>query len=69
MYTMRDKFAAAGRELLLRKRVYPRLVEEGRMTDGFAATQIAIFAEIVEDYRNLMKDEELPLVMPGEVKS
>jgi hypothetical protein len=43
----------------MRRRVYPRFIEDGKMTDGFAAVQISIFEAIVEDYRDLAAKENL----------
>ena len=49
--TATEKLNAIEREVRYRRRVYPRLISEGRMTDGFAATQIEIFEAIADDYR------------------
>jgi hypothetical protein len=46
------KLAAIEREIKQRKRVYPRLIAQGKMTDGFAASQIAVMESIAEDYRD-----------------
>lgn len=53
------KLAAIERELKYRRRVYPRWVAEGKMTDGFAAAQIAIFEAIADDYRTQSEQERL----------
>lgn len=45
-----DKCAAIERELAFRRRVYPRRVEEGRMTAREAERQIAIMEAIHHDY-------------------
>lgn len=50
-YTKADKLAAIEREIRQRKRVYPRLIAQGKMTDGFAAAQIAVMEAIADDYR------------------
>ena len=46
-----QKCAAADREVAQRRKVYPRLVAEGRMTQAFADQQIAIMQAIADDYR------------------
>ena len=45
-----DKMMAAQRELDMRRRVYPRRVEEGKMTQDAASRQIALMQAIVDDY-------------------
>ena len=57
--TNMEKYACAKRELSQRERVYPRLIEQGKMTKEFAATQIALMAEIADDYRKLYESERL----------
>jgi len=59
MYTMKDKNLAVERELTYRRRVYPRLIASGKMTDGFAAAQIAVFEAILEDYAKAEQTERL----------
>lgn len=59
MFTMDDKKKAVERELAYRRRVYPRLIASGKMTDGFAATQIAIFEAILADYEKAEQSERL----------
>lgn len=49
-FTRAQKRAGIERELAQRKRVYPRLVAAGKMTDGFAAAQIALMEAILKDY-------------------
>lgn len=53
------KLAAVERELKYRRRVYPRLIAEGKMTDGLASTQILVFEAIADDYRKLAEKERL----------
>jgi hypothetical protein len=53
------KLEALRRELRYRRKVYPRRVAEGRMSDSFAAVQIAIFEEIIQDYEILAQQERL----------
>lgn len=57
--TEADKFACATRELSMRKKVYPRWVEQGRMTQQQADKEIACMAAIAEDYRKICEGERL----------
>ena len=54
-----EKYACAKRELSQRERVYPRLIESGKMSKEFAADQIRLMAEIMDDYRKLYESERL----------
>lgn len=58
-FTNRDKLEAVERELKNRARVYPRLVEQGKMSQRFADLQIAIMTEIGADYRKKVEGEDL----------
>jgi len=58
-FTATDKWKAAERELAYRRRVYPRWIEAGKMTDGFAAAQIAVMEAIAADYEKLAASERL----------
>ena len=49
-FTRKQKEAAAWRESKMRRRVYPRLVADGRMTQQSADRQIAIMEAIAADY-------------------
>jgi hypothetical protein len=51
MFTDRDKWQAAERELNMRRRVYPNWVASGRMSQQEAERQIALMNEIADDYR------------------
>jgi hypothetical protein len=53
------KQLAAEREVAYRRRVYPRLIIDGKITDGFAAVQIAIMEEIAHDYAEQAAKERL----------
>lgn len=53
------KLACVEREIKYRKRVYPRWIEAGKITDGFAAAQIAVMEAIAEDYRKEAAKERL----------
>ena len=57
-YTDQQKYEAAAREVRFRQRVYARRIEAQRMTQEQADREIAIMAEIAEDYR---AKSELPL--------
>lgn len=58
-FTATDKLEAVNRELGFRRRVYPRFIEEGKMSKGHADRQIAIFEEIAADYGKLAEGERL----------
>lgn len=49
-FTDAEKRACAYRELKMRRRVYPRRVAEGRMTEAEADREIALMQAIAEDY-------------------
>lgn len=57
--TNADKLACAQRELQMRKRVYPRWVEQDRMSGGKSAHEIAAMEAIVADYKALADKEKL----------
>lgn len=59
MATAQQKREAAERELAMRRRVYPRWVCAGKMTQAKATAEIEIMAEIVEDYRKAEQAERL----------
>ena len=50
-FTAAEKFQCLLRESGLRKRVYPRLIEQGKLTKEKADRELAIMESIVEDYR------------------
>lgn len=50
MSTASEKRACIEREVKMRKRVYPRWVEAGRMTQAKADQEIRIMEEIAADY-------------------
>jgi hypothetical protein len=41
------------REVAMREKVYPRWVANGKMTDGFADSQIKIMKDVVESLKRL----------------
>ncbi|MER8387250.1 hypothetical protein [Mesorhizobium sp. M0968] len=57
-FTARDKAECADREVKQRRRVYPRLVSEGRMTQQLADRQTALMEAIATDYRMVADAEE-----------
>lgn len=57
--TASDKRAAIEREIKMRRRVYPRWVADGRMTQAKADSEIAIMEAIAEDYRAQEQKERL----------
>lgn len=58
MFTNKQKRDCVRRELKYRERVYPRLVDEGKMSRALATEQLAIMGEIAEDYLQAMAAEE-----------
>jgi hypothetical protein len=59
MFSLRDKREALDRELSYRRRVFPRLVANGKMYQHTADQQIAIFEAIREDYAKQEQSERL----------
>lgn len=49
-----DKFRCAERELEMRRRVYPRLVRQNKMTQSQANWEIECQEAIVDDYRKIV---------------
>lgn len=58
-YSDTEKLAAIEREIKLRRRVYPRQVAAGNMTQALADAQIAVMEEIAADYRPKAEAERL----------
>lgn len=54
-----DKLACAKRELAMRRHVYPRWVQVGKMTKQNADHEIACMEAIVADYEEATKEERL----------
>jgi len=50
-----EKLHCAQRELMMRKRVYPRWVGAGRMTAAAAQHETAAMQAIVNDYENKVR--------------
>ncbi len=59
IYTEAEKLAAIKREIGWRCRVYPRLIQRGKMTTKESAEQIAVFAAIEKDYEARAQGERL----------
>lgn len=57
--TAADKLACAERELKMRKSVYPRWVENGKLSAGKAAHEIAAMEAIVADYEAAAEKDRL----------
>ena len=57
-FTAKDKAECAEREVKQRQRVYPRLVESGRMTQQLADRQTALMEAIAADYRTATNAED-----------
>lgn len=57
--TAKDKLDAIERELNYRRRVYPRMVGAGKMTQTLADKQIALFEAIRDDYAKQAQGERL----------
>jgi len=55
--TLAEKLACVERALRIRKQTYPGYVLRRRMTKKQANREIVLMAEIVEDYRELLDEE------------
>ncbi len=58
-FTAADKLAAAKREVSMRRRVYPRWVDNGKMTLAQADLETALMEAIVADYQREVEGERL----------
>lgn len=58
-FTAEEKLECLRRELRERRRVYPRRVEAGKMSQPFADQQIALMVAIVEEYEQIAQRERL----------
>lgn len=56
-----EKLKEIERELAQRRRVYPRLIDAGKLSRATADRQTAILEAIREDYRRKIEEEGLPL--------
>ena len=59
IYSASDKLKCIKRELAMRERVYPRWVQQNKITQNEANEQIAIMKEIQDDYEILAYEERL----------
>ena len=60
-FTTPVKITAIKRELNFRRMVYKKRVANGSMTKSDADFQIAVFEDILEDYNEQERKEQLPL--------
>jgi hypothetical protein len=51
-YSDQDKLRSIRREISMRRKVYPRWVAEGRMTQEQATRELEIFEQIASDYES-----------------
>jgi hypothetical protein len=57
--TNEEKCQCAERELKFRERVYPRLIDQGKMTTGKATWELNLMKAIANDYRRLAEKDRL----------
>ena len=62
-YSTKQKHKAIMRELNLRKRVYPRWIEQKRMSPHMASEEISIMEAIALDYEKLIVAEAERLLL------
>lgn len=55
--TLDDQIRCAGRELGLRRNVYPKFIKSGRMTQAEADHEIAAMAEVYATLKQLKADQ------------
>lgn len=55
-YALREQIACLEREVSMRKRVYPRQVFKGRMTQPKMEEEIALMEQAVRTLRSLIND-------------
>ena len=58
MWSAREKYSCAQRELVLRIRVYAKQVAQNKMSRENAGREIALMSAICEDYRKLVEAEK-----------
>jgi hypothetical protein len=58
MSDIKDKLRAARRELLLRRSLYPRRVQEGKLKQEVADHEIMVMEAIVADYEEALKAQD-----------
>jgi hypothetical protein len=59
VFTATEKLDCINREIKMRRRVYPRWVAEGRMTQEKANSEIACMEAIAQDYEKQAQGERL----------
>ena len=61
--SLTEKVNCLERELLMRRRVYPRLIQQSKLTQSEADFEISIMQAILNDYKQQAKTDlgELPL--------
>lgn len=59
MITAETKLSCIEREIKMRRRVYPRWVSDGRMTQAKADDEIKTMEAIADDYRKAASQERL----------
>ena len=57
--TEHEKLKCAERELAMRKRVYPRLVDAGKLKPEQATYELECMRAIVDDYNKIVNGERL----------
>ena len=57
--SLQNKKEAIKREINFRKKVYPKQILQGKMTQAQADREIAIFENILKDYNKIKDPEEL----------
>jgi hypothetical protein len=66
--TIEEEIATVEREIKLRRRVYPRRVANGQMTQAFANAQIAAMTAVLrrlEGLRGMVERPNLPAARPA----
>lgn len=59
MITAAEKLACVEREIKMRRRVYPRWVSDGRMTQAKADSEILTMESIADDYLKAAEKDRL----------
>lgn len=54
--TLEQQLACAKRELALRQRVYPRFIDQGRISSALAARELAAMAAIIVTLEELIDE-------------
>jgi hypothetical protein len=65
MTSNKDMLRCAKRELALRERVYPRFVEQGKMSTPQAVMETKTMQEIVNHFQKLVDDETPGFLLGG----